>query len=748
MNSQVHEVLLTGKVLDKENRKALEGATIYIENLKKGTTTDLKGEYKFTIPLGNHIIKVSYVGYVSSITQLNIEKSIKHDFLLDDNIELKEVEITTSAKNNITAPVVGTEKLSSSDIKRLPAMMGEVDVIKAVQLLPGVQSTSDGGSGFSVRGSAPDQNLILFDNSTIYNASHLMGIFSVFNNDVISGLDLYKGDIPVKYGGRLASLLDIQTKNNIPEKFSMTGGLGLISSRLTIESPIGKNTSVLVGGRRSYADLFMRMTEDFKETYLYFYDLNAKINHSFSAKDKLEFSFYHGKDMFGAETQEFNYRNTAASINYSHNFSSEFYSKYSLNLSDYSYGVYSGMKGNELSWESQITDYSFKADYSNYSSDLLGLNYGVSATLHRFKPGLVKNPYVEDYKLDNKYSFEYSAYISNEQTFADKFVLKYGVRFTSFSNIGATTVYNYNSNYEVTDSTIYKKGDFHNTYYAWEPRLGFVYILNDESSVKLSAVHNEQFIQLANNSAAGSPMDIWFTANNNIKPQKMDMISGGYFRNFQNDMYETSVEVYYKRMTNVIDFVDHAELMLNKHLDAEVRTGKGKAYGMEIMVKKNKGKLNGFVNYTLSRSERTIEGVNNGKTYLAPYDKTHCVNIVGNWELSPKHMFSATWIYATGMPTTYPVGRFEVDGEYFPIYSDRNEYRKPDYHRLDLAYTYTPKPNSGKRYKGEWVFSVFNAYGRKNPWTISYNQEESGKPYAEMVYMFGVLPSVTYNFKF
>ncbi len=747
--SQVKEIILSGKIIDSQTGESLEGATIYLEEISKGTTSNHKGEYQLSVESGEYNFIVSYVGYENLKGNILLNKNLKKDFLLKGNIELSEVVVTsTASRDNITAPIVGTERLSSLEIKRIPAMMGEVDVIKAIQLLPGVQSTSDGGSGFSVRGSAPDQNLILFDNSTIYNASHLLGIFSVFNNDIINGIDLYKGDIPVKYGGRLASLLDIRTKNNMPKRFSATGGIGLISSRLTIESPLGEKTSILLGGRRSYADLFLKMTEDYKDNSLYFYDLNAKITHRFTSKDRLELSAYMGKDMFGADTQEFNYKNTALSAIYSHNFSADFYSSITASYSDYSYGIYSGMQNYEMSWEASISDYNLKADFTNNISSLWNISYGASSTFHKFRPGLVCQPGINDYKIENNLSFEYSAYISNEQTISDKFTLKYGLRFTSFSNVGKGTVYSYDNNYEVSDSVIHKKGDVYNTYYAWEPRLAFVWQLSDNNSIKGSIVHNEQFIQLANNSAAGSPMDIWFAAGKNIKPQKVDMISGGYFQNFNDDMYEASAEIYYKRMTNVIDFADHAELMLNKYLDGEIRSGKGKAYGLELMLRKNSGKLNGFINYTISRSERTIAEINNGKTYLAPFDKTHCFNIAANFELSPKHMFSATWVYATGMPTTYPVGRFEINGEYFPIYSARNEYRRPDYHRLDLSYTYTPKPNTEKRYKGEWVFSVFNAYGQKNPWTISYIQKEGGTPYAEMVYLFGVLPSVTYNFKF
>ncbi len=668
---------------------------------------------------------------------------------IDNNIELNEVIISTYGRDeNLTKLNMGVQSLSVKEINKIPAMMGEVDVIKAIQLLPGVQPTSDGGSGFSVRGGSADQNLIMLDNSTVYNASHLLGIFSVFNNDVISGLDLYKGDMPLKFGGRLSSMLDIRTRDDHPERFSMVGGIGLISSRLVIDTPIGDKTSIMVGARRSYADLFLRMNKDYKDYDLYFYDTNAKITHRFSSKDKIEINGYYGKDLFGmAGIQSFGYGNSTASATWGHIFNSTLFSKLSLNYSGYDYFAESEMENSEMLWDASLRDFSLRYDITQPYSNLLDLSYGVSGTFHKFKPALVRQPGYDDFLLPPNYSFEYSAYIENKQKISDRLSLRYGVRFTSFNNIGKNTLYSFDNNYECTDTINYKRGDVYNTYIRFEPRAGIVYQLTQNSSVKANYVHNVQFIQLANNSAAGSPMDMWFSASPNIKPQEADIFSAGYFHNFNDNMYELSCELYYKDYKNVIDFADHAELLLNELLEGEIRTGKGRAYGMELMVKKNTGKLNGFANYTLSRSERTIAGINNGNTYLAPFDKTHCVNIALNYILNKKHAFSAAWIYASGNPTTYPVGRMEINGEFFPIYSGRNEYRRPDYHRLDVSYTFTPKPETKKRWRGEWNFSLFNAYNQHNPWTISYDSDENG-PYAEMVYLFGLLPSVTYNFKF
>ncbi len=670
---------------------------------------------------------------------------------LNDTISLQEVVISGKQNDeNVSRVDMGVEKLSMKTIKKMPTLMGEVDVIKAIQLLPGVQATSEGGSGFSVRGGSPDQNLILLDNTTVYNPSHMMGFFSVFNNDVISGLELYKGDIPIKHGGRLSSLLDIQTKEDTPKRFSGSGGLGLISSRLMLEGPINENTSWLVSGRRSYADLFLAMSSDkeVRKASIYFYDLNAKISHRISSRDKISLNGYYGKDVFGAEPGSFDYGNAAGSLTWSHIFSETLMSKFSLNATNYNYGLGSYLEGDEMTWKSNLFDLMFRADFVQPINQIFNLNYGITSTYHRMNPGIVKSPMMtDDYKVENSYAFEHSLYLSNEQTITKDLTVRYGLRWSIFQNTGTSTVYEYDENHELSDSTVYNSKKIYHTYNAVDPRLSLVYKIDGNSSVKANYSHNTQFIQLANNSSSGSPMDVWFSASPNVKPQKVDMFSAGYFRNFKENMFETSVELYYKSLKDVIDFVDHPDLILNKYLEGEIRTGTGKAYGIEFMVKKNSGRLTGFANYTLSRSERTIPEINKGKTYLAPFDKTHVVNIVLNYEFSPKINVSMNWVFATGNPTTYPTGRFEIEGEYFPIYSGRNEYRMPNYDRLDLSLNYIPNPSSKKRWKSEWNFSLYNAYGRKNAWMISYNQENF-PPKAEMTYLFSVVPSITYNFKF
>ncbi|MDR0393592.1 MAG: TonB-dependent receptor [Tannerella sp.] len=753
------KIELKGRVFERLSGEPLASALVKVKGSSMMTVADADGNYLLQFEKkGVYTVSVSYVGFSEESKKIDLRRSQTVDFLLDNNLQLDEVLVTSTAPNErVKTLTMGIEKLSAAEIKQMPALMGEVDVLKVIQLLPGVQAASEGGSGFSVRGGSPDQNLILIDHTTVYNASHLMGFFSIFNNDVLSGLDLYKGDMPLKYGGRLSSLLDVRTKSDRPERFSGVGGIGLISSRLTLEGPAGRRTSWLVGGRRSYADLFLKLSSDeaLRKSSVYFYDLNAKMTHHFSNRDIVDISGYYGEDNFGAQPGDFHYGNGAFSTSWRHIYSETLSSRMSFNISKYDYGLKSKLEGSKATWDSSITDYMLRVDMTHSISELWNLTYGFSSILHRFKPGYAVMDISTDAKASLEYevggsnAFEHGVYVSNEQKVSDGLSVKYGARLSAFQNIGKGTVYHYNDEYEARDSTVYKSGEIYNTYVAVEPRFGFVWQLRENSSLKGNYVHNVQFVQLANNSASGSPLDIWFSASPNIKPQFVDMFSVGYFRNLVDNMYETSVEVYYKNQRNVIDFAEHANLMLNKNLEGEVRTGKGRAYGAEFMVRKQKGRLTGFVNYTLSRSERTIPGVNKGKTYLSPYDKTHSLNVVANYELSKKVSFSAIWVYATGNPTTYPSGRFEIDGEYFPIYSGRNEHRRPDYHRLDLSFTYVPKPDSKKRWRGEWNVSLYNAYGRKNPWMITYDRnEDTGLPYAEMIYLFGVVPSITYNFKF
>ena len=747
------KVEITGRVTERSTGQPLASAVIRVLETSLHTISDADGNYSLSFEKkGVYMIGVSYIGFNEEYRIVDLLQPQTYNFQLEHSMQLEEVVVSATAPDErLKSLTMGVERLTAGEIKQIPALMGEVDVLKAIQLLPGVQTASEGGSGYSVRGGSPDQNFILIDNTTVYNASHLLGFFSIFNNDVLSGLDLYKGDLPLKYGGRLSSLLDVRTKDKRPEKFSGVGGIGLISSRLTVDGPIGDKTSWLVGGRRSYADLFLKLSanKSLRRSAVYFFDLNGKFTHRFSDYDMVDFNSYYGKDNFSAEPGKFFYGNGAASLTWRHIYDETLTSRMSFNLSSYDYGLESKLDNSEATWTSSIVDYMFRFDMNHLINDLWNMTYGLTSTFHHFQPGQASMLGASSYKVDGTNALEHGIYVSNEQKFSELFSVKYGTRFSVFQNIGRATVFSYDNEYRLTDSVTYKSGQIYHTYTAWEPRVGFVLKTGATSSFKGNYVHNVQFMQLANNSASGSPLDIWFPASPNIRPQTVDMFSAGFFRNFSDNRYETSIEVYLKKQNNVIDFAEHANLLLNKHLENEVRTGKGKAYGAEFMVRKNKGALTGFVNYTLSRSERTIPEVNKGQTYLSPYDKTHCLNFAANYELSKKISIAAIWVYATGNPTTHPSGRFEIGGEYFPVYSGRNEYRFPDYHRLDLSLTFIPRPDSKKRLRGEWNVSLYNAYNKKNPWMIMFNQnDETGIPYAEMMYLFGVVPSVSYNFKF
>jgi hypothetical protein len=666
----------------------------------------------------------------SSFAQSSTDQGTKTDSLIQ--LDLQEVIITArKSDRNITNPTMGVESMKIEKIRLLPAIMGETDILKAIQLLPGVQAISESSTGFSVRGGSPDQNLIVLDNTTIYNPVHQMGFFSAFNNDVISEIELYKGNFPFRHGGRLSSLLEVKTRDESPSAINATGGIGLISSRLMIEGPLGEKTTWMVAGRRTYADLFLVFAKDkdLRDATLYFYDLNGKFTHRFSEKDKLELNFYNGSDNMGMPNDlgDFIYGNTASSITWNHVLSPTLFGKFSAHFTNYHYNLASDINQSNISWKSAITDWAVRADFHQPISKLWDLSYGVSGIYHSFKPGEVRMTGLNltDYVIPENEAFEYGVYLSGKSNITDYLTAQYGLRFSAFQNTGKAT------------------------YTGWEPGLGLVYRLTESSSVKANYSHNVQYMQLANNSASGSPLDVWFPAGPQIKPQQVNLYSAGYFRNFSENQYEASVEVYYKDLRNVIDFKEHSNLLMNSNLENEVRTGRGKAYGIEWMIRKNAGRLTGFVNYTLSRSERTIPEINQGKTYLAPYDKTHVINATATYHLSEKMNISAIWTFATGLPTTYPTGRFAVFDEYFPIYSGRNEYRKPNYDRLDLSLNYIPNPDSKKRWKSEWNFSVYNAYNRKNPWTIMYRQnDDTGIPYAEMMYLFGIVPSITYNFKF
>lgn len=752
---------ISGFIKDRSNGEILPGATVFVSGLQRGSSANPYGFYSLTLPSGDYEVRYSFIGYaeltlnfrLSADTTINVE-------LFPTAESLKEVEITGQAVNeNITSSQMSVSSLSSQTIKEIPAFMGEVDLIKALQLLPGVKFVAEGSSGFSVRGSSPDQNLVILDEATVYNAGHLMGFFSVFNNDAVKSVDLYKGDIPAQYGGRIASLVDVRMKEGNMKKFHGQGGIGLISSRLTLEGPFAKDkASFLISGRRTYADLFLKLSnnENLRNSALYFYDLNAKVNWNINQNNHLYLSGYFGKDVFkGGGSFRMDWGNATGTLRWNHVFNKKLFSNFTFIASQFNYNL--GIpEGNQQAflWESAIRDYTVRGDFSWFANPNNNITFGFSSTYHDFFPGQLQglgdSTTFGKYTIPNNYSLESAVYISNDQKIGNHLTLKYGLRFSIFNNVGPDTVYQYSPEGSPTDSAYYGQGVFYNTYFGIEPRIGLVYQLNEVSSVKASYSRNYQYIQQASNSTAGSPFNVWFPASPNVKPQVGDQVAVGYFRNFMDGMLETSAEVYYKIINDAVDFRDHAELLLNKHLEGEILTGKGKGYGIELMVRKTRGKVTGWISYTWARSFKQIEGINNGDPYPAHYDRPNDFSIVVNYKVTPTISLGATWVYLTGQPVTFPVGRYEYMNNIVPVYSERNSYRFPDYHRLDLSFTWTEKEKPKKRWRSEVNVSVYNAYNRKNPWVINFlnDPDQPNVTYAEMIYLFGIIPSVTYNFKF
>ncbi len=750
---------VSGQIRDKSSGELLPGATLFVRELNTGTVSNSYGFYSLTLPAGRYHLTFSFVGYEKREIILLLDS----DTLINEELtpvagRLQEVEIKSDfAREKIGQPQMSVAKMSMKNIAEIPSFLGETDLVKALQLLPGVKFVAEGSSGMSVRGGGPDQNLILLDEATVYNAGHLMGFFSIFNPDAVQSVKLYKGDIPAAFGGRLSSLITVRMKEGNNKSFHGEGGIGLISSRLTLEGPIVKNkASFMVSGRRTYADLFLKLShnERIRQNRLYFYDLNAKVNFSPNGNNHFFLSGYFGKDVFKNDFFGMDWGNTTGTFRWNHIFSDKIFSNLSFIVSRFNYNLgLSEDNPRAFRWQSSLTDFTLKDHFDWFINPKARLSFGFSAIYHDFFPGKIKGTgeeaIVDEYKLPDNYALESALYISAEQK-AGKFTFKYGVRLSFFSNLGPATIYHFDSAYNVTDSTVYQARKPYNTYMGIETRIGIVFHISRNTSVKASYTRNYQYVQQARNSTAGNPMDIWFPANPNIKPQIGDQIATGYYHNFEKSGFYFSSEIYYKWVHHAIDFKDHADLLLNKYLDGEIRTGRGYAYGMELMLKKTAGKFTGWVSYTYARSLRVIAGINNGKPYPSPYDRPHDLSIAVSYRISRNTLLSLDWVYLTGQPVTFPVSRYAYSHTVVPVYSARNSYRMADYHRLDLAFIWDLPRKKAKKYHSQLNFSVYNAYNRKNPWVINFKNdpEVPNATYAEMTYLFGIVPTVTWNFHF
>jgi len=746
---------ISGFVKDAKTGENLIGATITIKELQgKGTGTNAYGFFSITLPAGHYQITGQFVGYAPQTQQINLNQSVKKNFALAEQTStLDEVVVSGQRRDeNVSRTTMGMQKLNTSEIKSIPVLFGENDVLKTIQLLPGIKPAGEGSSGFNVRGGSADQNLILLDEATVFNASHLMGFFSVFNSDAIKDITVYKGNEPAEYGGRLSSVLDIKMNDGNDQKMKVSGGIGLISSRLSVEGPIVKDKgSFMITARRTYADLFLKLSSDTtkNKTQLYFYDINAKASYRLNNNNRIYLSGYFGKDMIALKnTFGINWGNISGTLRWNHLFSDRMFSNTSLIFSNYDYKIYIN-NGNKLNIISRIQDYGIKQDFQFYIHENSTLKFGFNAIYHKIIPGVITSDSNADLKnLTNKYDLENSLYISHQYRFNDRLKVEYGARLTLFSALGPGNIYTYDANGKITSMTTYKSGQFIKNYLNPEPRITLDYLLNQQSSLKASLCRNVQNLHLLSNSTSGNPTDLWIPSSNNVMPELSDQVSLGYYRNFSDNRYEFSVESYYKKLMNQIDYKNGAELIFNENVESQILFGKGRAYGLEFFLKKKQGRFNGWISYTLSRSERQFDAINNGNYYPAKQDRTHDISVVGMYELSKSWTLSATWVYYTGNAVTFPTGKYAVDGKTIFYYSDRNADRMPAYHRLDLGATWISKKS--EKFESSWNFSLYNAYGRDNAYMITFRDSKSDPTKTEAVQttLFKMIPSVTYNFKF
>jgi hypothetical protein len=760
-------VTLSGYLRNKVNGEALIGATIYFPQLKTGVNTNPYGFFSISVPSGSYKVCFSFIGYQTQSPEINLTSSKQLNLMLEEETrQIDEVTITSEKKNrNVENLQMSMEKVQVKMIKKLPSFMGEVDVLKSITLLPGIQTGGEGSSGLYVRGGGPDQNLMILDEAPVYNASHLMGFFSVFNSDAINDVQVFKGGIPAKYGGRASSVIDIRMKDGNSQRFAASGGIGNVSSRLTIEGPIiNDKWSFIISGRRTYIDYLGKLAgiKELQDNKLYFYDLNLKTNVLLNANNQLYFSAYTGNDYFKIGDLTYaGWGNMTSTMRWNHLFSNKLFANTSFIFSQYNYNI--GEPDNssdQFDWSSRILDYNFKEDFSWYLNTNNKLVIGINLIYHHFEPGQIKsnaNSYISDFKLTDYNAIDNSIYVANEQNVSSRLTLRYGLRYSYFQQIGEGTVRQYlNPDNPKEDELIgevkYDAGKLISPgYHNLEPRLALKYILSPESSFKASYNRMVQNLHMISNTCSPTPLDIWLPSGTYIKPLIADQAGLGYFRNLKKNMFETSVEVYYKKMKNVIDYIDGAQLFLNEDIETQLLRGNGYAYGLELYAKKQEGRLSGWLSYTLSRSMRKIPGINNGKEYPSSYDKTHNISFVLNYDLNKRWTLSANWVFSTGNPTSYPVAKYAIQGSTVYYYADRNSNRIPDYHRLDLSLNYDFKRDEKRRIKRSLNFSIYNMYARKNAYSVYFkqNKDNANKVEATRLSIIGTLiPSVTYNFNF
>ena len=761
---------LSGFVSDIDSNETLIGVNIIVPELQIGTITNEYGFYSLTLPKGNHILQINYLGYRTKKENIILNEDITKNFGLKQQSEiLDEIILEENIETlNIKSPQMSVNRLAINTIKKIPAVLGEADIIKSITLLPGVTNAGEGASGFNVRGGAADQNLILLDEAIIFNSSHLFGFFSVFNPEAIKDIRLFKGGIPALYGGRASSVLNIYQKEGNKNKFKSQGGVGLISSRLLLEGPLKKGkSSFLIGGRSSYAHLFLPLIESIDNNKAYFYDLNTKLSYNLNEKNTLYLSGYFGRDVFDIDNLfDLAYGNSVANFRWNHLFSNKLFSNLSLIYSDYDYTLDFGLA--EFDWNLGITNFNFKYDFKNYLNDRIKLEYGLNSIYYKFDPGLIQpteetSP-IQTRKLEDKFAFENALYSGLNYNFKKNINLQLGLRLSQFIRLGQKLNTYQNNNpllyidsskaYEEavpTGSITYSKGDVIKTFTNLEPRFSLAYQIRSNQSVKLSYNRMAQYLHLISNTNSPTPIDVWAPSGKFIDPQLLDQFAIGYFKTFKNNNYNIELEAFHKIIENRLDYIDGAELIANDAIEQVLLSGEAKASGLELLIRKNEGRLTGWIADTLSRSEQRTPGrnqnevgINNGEWYFTPYDKTHDISITSNYNLNKKWDFNLNFVYQTGQPITYPNAQYQFSGFSIPNFESRNSSRLPSYNRLDVSAILTPDNN-----KGQWVFGVYNVYNRKNAASIRFQENlDTGINEALRLTIFGIIPSVTYNFKF
>lgn len=750
---------ISGTIKDETTGEQLIGATVRVKELpQNGTSTNSYGFYSLTIPQGEYTLYITYIGYETTVQQVSLQKSLELNVNLASKSTLKEVVISANKPNNdnVAAPQMGVEKLNMSQINNVPVLLGEKDVLKTLSLLPGVKSAGEGNTGFYVRGGASDQNLILLDEATVYNASHFFGFFSTFNSDAIKDVSLYKGGMPAEYGGRLSSVLDIKMNDGNNKDYTVQGGIGLISSRIKIEGPIVKDKgSFMISARRTYIDFLLKASSDstVKGSSLYFYDINAKANYHFDNKNAVYLSGYFGKDVLGLKNIfGTNWGNSTGTVRFNHLFNNRLFSNTSLVFSNYNYAIQDLESDNNFKATSKITDVNFKEDLQYSMGNNHTLKFGVNILHHTIAPGTITTSEGSSFNsksVEQRYGFENAAYVSDEWHASDKFTLLYGVRLSGFILLGPGTFKTYDAAGNTLTSATYGSGKDVKKYFNLEPRLSASYLINDENSIKASYNRNVQNIHLLSNSTSSTPTDLYVMSSNNIKPEIADQVSTGWFKNFQENTYEFSAELYYKWLQNQIDYKDGAQLIVNSDVESLLTYGSGRAYGLELFLKKKYGRFNGWIGYTLSRTELKFDAINNGNYYPARQDRTHDLSVVGIYQLNKRWTFSGTFVYGTGNAVTYPTGKYEVGGLTSFSYSERNGYRLPSSNRLDLGATLEGKQH--KKYHSSWTFGIYNVYAHREPYIITFRDSKTVPNTTEAVEtsIFATrIPSVTWNFKF